>query len=194
MFKKAVTGLLAGFVLALSATHASASTVETFDTEAAMDALVDRDVFAGDFNTQWWASTGDLTGLVFFNSYNSTNSISLKDDSLSILSFDFAEHTHETSTGNTWTWSFFDSLGSLLGTLDYNQTGDSSVQSLDLVALGFSNVNTVQLSHPFGWLGIDNLEYGDANLSPVPVPAAAWLFGSALLGFAGWSRRKNKAA
>ena len=32
------------------------------------------------------------------------------------------------------------------------------------------------------------------NLSPVPVPAAAWLFGSALLGFAGWSRRKNKAA
>lgn len=32
------------------------------------------------------------------------------------------------------------------------------------------------------------------NLSPVPVPAAAWLFGSALLGFAGWSRRKHKAA
>ncbi len=35
----------------------------------------------------------------------------------------------------------------------------------------------------------------DNNLSPVPVPAAAWLFGSALLGFAGFSRRrKNKVA
>lgn len=32
----------------------------------------------------------------------------------------------------------------------------------------------------------DNL----ADISPVPVPAAAWLFGSALLGFFGFSRRK----
>lgn len=30
----------------------------------------------------------------------------------------------------------------------------------------------------------------DINLSPVPVPAAAWLFGSALLGFFGFSRKK----
>ena len=36
----------------------------------------------------------------------------------------------------------------------------------------------------------DNLAFaGDIN--PVPVPAAAWLFGSALLGFFGFSRRKN---
>jgi hypothetical protein len=27
------------------------------------------------------------------------------------------------------------------------------------------------------------------NLSPVPVPAAAWLFGTALIGFIGLSRR-----
>jgi len=38
----------------------------------------------------------------------------------------------------------------------------------------------------------DNLEFaGDIN--PVPVPAAAWLFGSALLGFFGFSRRKSQA-
>ncbi len=35
----------------------------------------------------------------------------------------------------------------------------------------------------------DNLR----DISPVPVPAAAWLFGSALLGFFGFSRRKNLA-
>lgn len=32
------------------------------------------------------------------------------------------------------------------------------------------------------------------NLSPVPVPAAAWLFGTALLGFAGFRHKKLKAA
>lgn len=38
----------------------------------------------------------------------------------------------------------------------------------------------------------DNLLFaGDIN--PVPVPAAAWLFGSALLGFFGFSRRKAQA-
>jgi len=31
------------------------------------------------------------------------------------------------------------------------------------------------------------------EISPVPVPAAAWLFGSALLGFFGFSRRKKAA-
>lgn len=36
---------------------------------------------------------------------------------------------------------------------------------------------------------------GDINidLSPVPVPAALWLFGSALVGFIGFSRRRNIA-
>ena len=34
----------------------------------------------------------------------------------------------------------------------------------------------------------------NSEISVVPVPAAAWLFGSALVGFAGWSRRKNKTA
>ena len=32
---------------------------------------------------------------------------------------------------------------------------------------------------------------GLANISPVPLPAAAWLFGSALLGLIGYSRRKG---
>ena len=33
-----------------------------------------------------------------------------------------------------------------------------------------------------------------ANFAPVPVPAAAWLFGSGLLGLVGVARRRNKAA
>lgn len=38
----------------------------------------------------------------------------------------------------------------------------------------------------------DNLLFA-GDLNPVPVPAAAWLFGSALLGFFGFSRRKTQA-
>lgn len=40
-----------------------------------------------------------------------------------------------------------------------------------------------------GQVGFDNL-YIDSNLAPVPVPAAAWLFGSALTGLAAMRRRK----
>lgn len=35
----------------------------------------------------------------------------------------------------------------------------------------------------------DNLQINAKELSPVPVPAAAWLFGSALLGFVGFRRK-----
>lgn len=38
--------------------------------------------------------------------------------------------------------------------------------------------------------GIDNIEY--STVSAVPVPAAAWLFGSAILGMFGFSRRKTR--
>jgi len=31
------------------------------------------------------------------------------------------------------------------------------------------------------------------GVNPIPVPAAAWLFGSALLGFFGFSRKKANA-
>jgi hypothetical protein len=40
------------------------------------------------------------------------------------------------------------------------------------------------------WLGADRVQYG---ISPVPVPAAFWLFGTALIGFIGISRRRKVA-
>jgi len=39
-------------------------------------------------------------------------------------------------------------------------------------------------------IGVDNLVF-TTDVSTVPVPAAAWLFGSALLGFFGFARRKK---
>jgi len=38
-------------------------------------------------------------------------------------------------------------------------------------------------------VGIDDLRYGTASV--IPVPAAVWLFGTALIGFVGYSRRRK---
>ena len=51
-----------------------------------------------------------------------------------------------------------------------------------------------KISNVFGGGYYEMFYVRDHDLSPVPVPAAVWLFGSALLGFAGWARRKNKQA
>ena len=55
----------------------------------------------------------------------------------------------------------------------------------------FTSISFVPNAGPNGdAFGIDNIEYG---VSTVPVPAAAWLFGSAILGMFGFSRRKTHA-
>jgi hypothetical protein len=61
--------------------------------------------------------------------------------------------------------------------------------------MGLTNVSTVQLdtSTSYAWAEIDNVAYEDGAHSPVPIPAAAWLFGSALLGMFGFSRSKKAA-
>lgn len=54
--------------------------------------------------------------------------------------------------------------------------------------------NIIQGGGNLGFLYEDAVfsTYYDADFSPVPVPAAAWLFGSAV-GFLGWTRRKESA-
>ncbi|NNE62707.1 MAG: hypothetical protein HKN34_01365 [Gammaproteobacteria bacterium] len=44
----------------------------------------------------------------------------------------------------------------------------------------------------FGF-SMDNVEAYSAALNPIPVPAAFWLFGTALVGFVGFSRRRKLA-
>jgi len=59
----------------------------------------------------------------------------------------------------------------------YNITGMNNLSGLDISFDG---------STYFAPFDMDNVE-----MSLVPVPAAVWLFGSALVGLAGWSRRRN---
>lgn len=65
-------------------------------------------------------------------------------------------------------WIFFNPISELF--IDINDGGTALVTDNDIVNL-----------------------IGPWEITPVPVPAAAWLFGSALLGLVGYSRRKSKA-
>jgi hypothetical protein len=61
--------------------------------------------------------------------------------------------------------------------LTYNITGMDGLTALDIAFDG-----TLYFA-PFD---LDNIQ-----MSVVPLPAGIWLFGSAMLGLAGWSRRRN---
>jgi hypothetical protein len=64
-----------------------------------------------------------------------------------------------------------------LNTIFFGIFPDHPFQSFSLINTGFAD----------GW-GIDNM-----ILSPVPVPAAVWLFGTALIGLVGFSKRRKAA-
>ena len=81
-------------------------------------------------------------------------------------------------------------------------TSVSSVGTIDFSILaGFQNITSFQFSMPLGVAGscevagqncstmvFDNVEFSEASV--VPVPATVWFFGSALLGLAGFVKRK----
>ena len=84
----------------------------------------------------------------------------------------------------------------------YNQGGDQDIfeagtkVSGSIVLAGtFDPIanpgNTIQLVSGFNWFDRPNGDYARLEASPVPLPAAAWLFGSVLLGLAAIARRKR---
>jgi hypothetical protein len=58
-------------------------------------------------------------------------------------------------------------------------TSDSLLSTLTITPFGDSSV------------GIDDVTYG--GVSPVSVPAAVWLFGTALIGLVGFGKRRKAA-
>ena len=87
--------------------------------------------------------------------------------------------------------SIFDSANNLINTLTQDLAADF-VGMVNLTLAG-SNISYATFGTT-GDLGLGGIYADNFSISPVPVPAAAWLFGSALLGFFGFSRRKANAA
>lgn len=92
--------------------------------------------------------------------------------------------------------------GSLLATLNLmsqntqNCSGDPTGAFCNFSPIGVTFAGTAK-SIDFGGTAnqivFDNITFGSATpeVSAVPLPAAAWLFGSALLGFLGFSKRSS---
>lgn len=130
--------------------------------------------FEGSPTTFSWANTGtfDLSSFLITGAWGSqTLTIEGLLDGVSIFSSLLAV-TNDTVSVFSPGWSGIDAFRIAIGT-DYVPIVSSSIGSGQHWAL-------------------DNLTVNE-TVSPVPVPAAAWLFGSALLGFFGFSRRKANA-
>ena len=73
-------------------------------------------------------------------------------------------------------------------------SGTSTYVGLTFASLGMGlGSYTWTWDTPFSASGTDSVTLNVGPLNPVPVPAAIWLFGTALLGFVGMSRRRKVA-
>ena len=82
---------------------------------------------------------------------------------------------------------FFADAGGFTSIWEYSQ---SVAGNLFLVGMNEISV----LTSDYGGLTYFDMELVAADgITPIPVPAAAWLFGSALLGLVGYSRKKSTA-
>jgi len=94
---------------------------------------------------------------------------------------------------NSWSFSVSVSDGATTATSTSQLLPNNSLASLfsvDITGLNLSTINSVFVTVS-AELPIDgNDRTAEYTISTVPVPAAAWLFGSAL-GLLGWRRRRS---
>lgn len=112
---------------------------------------------------------------------NGVDAIALVDDTSTVLQF------------LSYEGAFFATAGSALGLL--SQDIGVAESSLDVLGLSLQLQGTGTNYNDFTWTGPIASTFGSVNtgqvITAVPVPAAAWLFGSGLLGLIGVSRRKK---
>ncbi len=77
--------------------------------------------------------------------------------------------------------------------LDISNSNTDNYSELRITGADFSTL-TIDFTRPGSSGGGSSFGFGNAttSISTVPVPAAAWLFGSALLGFFGFTHRKKR--
>ncbi len=103
----------------------------------------------------------------------------------------------------SWVWSDLTVTGSGVGatfqlgtTADWNTLDDQlAVRADELATFGvaFSEVTVMQDANYYYRMNIQLVAAGAEAPSAVPVPAAAWLFGSAIVGLAGIGRKRKSA-
>lgn len=129
------------------------------------------------------------------------------------LSFDASVLEVLSVTIDTAVWNFFPVAGPVIGTIDNvagtvngiavnalpsTITGDFIVATIQFQAVGLFGTNSALTLSEYAinpWASggsvITPLNFVNGNVSVVPVPAAAWLFGSGLLALMSVARRKR---
>lgn len=118
-------------------------------------------------------------------------------NSISIAEGAFAEVSLSLSVGDSLSVNSSPNLiGRALGIRLLNQNTDLSANFGNLIApLGSNQCETVsdQPCSAVAWSSEVDFDNVQLSVSAVPVPAAIWLFGTALVGFVGISRRRKPA-
>jgi hypothetical protein len=209
-----IRSLFCGLVVITFANPASAAMM-VFDNEAAFDLanpvlpltiesfegfdpLVPAPIMATDFTLSTSNSSGAINlaftgvhatdGVNYFGwSYPSDTSMTFSFNSpQSVFSMDI---TDLASIGDTSIEVFFgvatDPLAEVIYTGFFDDHGNQDFLGFISTEVSF---DSLKFNFTVGeWIGIDRVRYG--AIPAVPVPAAFWLFGTALIGFIGFSRR-----
>ncbi len=159
------------------------------------------DVIASNGGAISTISSGQFTGLY----------LGLTTSSFGTYTFSFSEQVtsfeiqfdalSNTSTGPPETISGFNS-SSGAPVITYTNLAGTSFDGTTIVSTAGDGRGIIQAdASPFSWFSFDHaqalaqngfvIERITLTTSPVPVPAAAWLFGSGLLGLIGIARRKQ---
>ncbi len=176
------TSVLA-LVLALSQTGvvSAASTMYT-DVYNAGGTLLQSNFFGPNDSDSWtFDITDDGYDPALESISSATVSLDLRDDAGFFFSYDlFWEKARLTS-------------GSDLIDIWKVNTGTKVITITSLASLSSTGMLSMTLEAKLGDFYFDQATLNAEAVSAIPVPAAAWLFGSGLIGLAGFARAKHKA-
>lgn len=179
----------------------TSSATSTLTAEAQSSTLRDVNTLSANSATQPGVAPSSGSNYAYANSYN-YGSFEVTGQGLALITLDW----HLSLTGtlgdvNDYSYAnaslsgnFSDNVwnsGSASSSPNYvsNNTGDFSTNGTFTLAIFSNGINTTT-----GSLSAYAYTYSYSPVSQVPVPMAAWLFGSGLLGLMGVSRRKQRTA
>lgn len=156
--------------------------------------------------------SGSLGGVSFSNTafsidligdtdlFNGVSIDPLSSATVSISGFDTTTLNIATRLGSTPSVAFFSRASSAgsLDLFDFNLSGPVDLTQAFGPVVGTGVFALNQFSNVASSLGLltflssSDVSFQAVNVSTVPVPAAAWLFGSAVLGFFGMRRKSAK--
>ena len=121
--------------------------------------------------------------------FNSLEARLLRSSAFDLVGAYFMNDPRNTVDSSTFEVYGYDAIGNLL-----YQSVETITNTWTFITLNMNGISDFRfnpLNPDIQNMMMDDLLYNE--VSAVPVPAAAWLFGSALLGFFGFSRRKANA-